>query len=288
MMMTALTFDDRPPGERFPIAPDVVVVDDEPDAAREMANCLSKAGLVCVPFFNPWHALRHLASESSPRVVVADVRMPELSGLELVERLIAKGRPDRPEIILVSGNAGLDDARTAMRLGVRRLLCKPLDLLELVCEVKNAGIEGDLRAGRSSSAQPGNGERQGDKLARIDTLIAQSRWRERFFPRQMLSDHCWRMFLELYQSRSQGRRVSLTSLALVSGLPMATAVRKIHMMRDLALVNFTEDVADKRRTFVALSNVGLDKIEQFLAQLAADLGRGRAASNGRVATFHSN
>ena len=93
------------------------------------------------------------------------------------------------------------------------------------------------------------------------------------------------MVLELYQSRRYGRQTSLTGLALVSGLPMATAVRKIHVMRELSLVEYATDPADKRRTFVSLSDLGLDRMEQFLDRLEADLSA--ASGSGRNPTAAS-
>lgn len=262
------------------VGADVVVVDDEEAAANEMAHCLVNAGLNCSAISNPWHALRRLAHEDGPQVAVVDVRMPELNGLELVERLNTAGIAKRPEVILVSGNADLDDALLAMRLGVRRLLLKPLDLAELVREVKSAGVERELRARRSLALLQSKG--QDEQGLSIDAMIAFSLWRERIFPREMLSDHCWRMFLELYRLGFQERSVSLTSLALVSGLPMATAIRRIHTMRDLGLVTYTADVNDRRRTFVDLSKAGVQQIELFLGQVEAEMsGKPRGPEGSR-------
>lgn len=252
---------------RPPVAsvPNVLVIDDEWDAAREMAQCLSKAGLACEPVSDPWHALRLMAGKHQLKVAVIDIRMPELSGLELIERYCALGRPAGPEIVLVSGSAELDDAVSAMRLGVRRLLRKPLDLQDLVREVKTAAVECDLKINRPPSLRM---TRRSEDPINIDMLIGMSRWRERFFAKDMQSDQCWRMLLELYKSRLLNRRVSLTSLAMVSGLPMATAVRKIHSMHEHELVEFTTDPHDKRRTFVALSGKGSEQMEMYLAKLA--------------------
>lgn len=249
----------------LPVRADVIVVDDQRTAANEMAHGLTKAGLSCVAFSSPWHALRRLAHENVPPVAVLDIRMPELSGLELLERLNAIGIEKRPEVILVSANANLDDARAAMRLGARRLLLKPLDLVELVREVKSAALEQELRMSRSPTTR--RPTEQDDPTLSIDAMIALSRERERFFPRTMLSEHCWRMYLELYKVSLQKKAVSLTSLALVSGMPMATAVRRIHAMRESGLVTYTVDPKDKRRTFVDLSETGARQIEQFLAQI---------------------
>lgn len=267
------------------VGADVVVVDDQEAAANEMAHCLTKAGLSCSAISNPWQALRRLAREDGPHVAVVDVRMPELNGLELVERLNAVGTATRPEVILVSGNAGLDDALVAMRLGVRRLLLKPLDLAELVREVKSAGVERELRARRSPAPRP---KERGERTLSIDAMIALSRWRERIFPREMLSDHCWRMYLELYKLGFQERSVSLTSLALVSGLPMATAIRRIHSMRELGLVTYKADANDRRRTFVALSEAGARKIDLFLSQIEEEMSGRPQAQGGRRTTGHPN
>jgi DNA-binding response OmpR family regulator len=261
---------------------DVVVVDDEEGAANEMAHYLANAGLNCLAISDPWDALRRLAHEDGPHVAVVDVRMPELNGLELVEHLNTFGIAKRPEVILVSGSVDLDDAILAMRLGVRRLLVKPLDLAELVREVKGVGVERELRARRSlAPLQSKEGGQQGPS---INAMMALSRWRERIFPREMLSDHCWRMFLELYRLGRQGRSVSLTSLALVSGLSMATAIRRIHSMRNQGLVTYTADVNDRRRTFVRLSEAGARQIDLFLYEVEAEMsGKPRSLEGSPIA-----
>lgn len=263
---------------------EVVVIDDEEAAANEMAHGLAKAGLTCAVLSNPWHALKLLADVRRPRVAVIDIRMPELNGLQLVDRLNVLGLTDRPEIILVSGNAGFDDAIQAMQLGVRRLLCKPLDLAQLVREVKTATIERDLRARRSAAAERDAGRKQLD----VDDLIALSRVRERAFPKEMISDHCWRMYLELYKSDQKRQGISLTSLALVSGLPMATAIRKIHVMRDLGLVDFEVDANDRRRTLVYLTESGARQIEGFLKQFADEASDRTKLQDGGSVIIHSN
>src|SRR5690348_10655761 len=74
-------------------------------------------------------ALR-LATETQPDVVCTDIRMPGLSGLDLIERLRA-ARPGLRSIIL----SGYDDfgyARRAIGLGVSEYLLKPLDAEQLL------------------------------------------------------------------------------------------------------------------------------------------------------------
>lgn len=101
---------------------DVLVVDDDSEAVEELVEYLSKANLRCKPAVDGWAALQVLADGYRPQVVVTDLRMPELSGLEFAERLSRMIEGERPEIIFVSGNDGFDDAVQAIRLGARDML----------------------------------------------------------------------------------------------------------------------------------------------------------------------
>src|SRR5689334_14407318 len=88
---------------------DVLVVDDDADAVEELVEYLVKTGLSCLSAGDGWQALQLLADGRRVKVVVSDLRMPELTGLEFAERLSRLGG-ERPEVIFVSGHAGFDDA----------------------------------------------------------------------------------------------------------------------------------------------------------------------------------
>ena len=70
---------------------DVLVVDDDQEAVEELVEYLSKANLRCRPAADGWAALQVLADGYRPQVVVTDLRMPELSGMEFAERLSQLG-----------------------------------------------------------------------------------------------------------------------------------------------------------------------------------------------------
>ena len=135
---------------------DVLVVDDDQEAVEELVEYLSKANLRCRPAADGWAALQVLADGYRPQVVVTDLRMPELSGMEFAERLSQLGESERPEIIFVSGNAGFDDAVQAIRLGARDMLTKPIDGPRLVRAVKSAQHARQMRL-RAKEAQPAGG-----------------------------------------------------------------------------------------------------------------------------------
>jgi DNA-binding response OmpR family regulator len=106
-----------------------LVVDDEALAAQETAEALEAAGIDARWCSNPEKALR-LAVDPAIALVITDLRMPGLDGLQLVEHLRA-ARPALPIVILTGHAAGVD--REALdRPGVVAALAKPLDIKALI------------------------------------------------------------------------------------------------------------------------------------------------------------
>jgi CheY-like chemotaxis protein/DNA-binding MarR family transcriptional regulator len=252
---------------------DVLVVDDDADAAEELVEYLSRASLSCKYAADGWAALGLLTDGCRPSVVVSDLRMPELNGLEFAERLSALGDGDRPEIIFVSGNAEFDDAVEAIRLGARDMITKPVDGPKLVRAVKSALL---VRQRRRQSAQPmppvaearktaseaGPTER---KKAALNDLRSIRKVRSQYFPSELFSDPCWEMLLDLYDARLASAEVTVTSLSAASGVPSTTALRRIETLQGHGLIERSSDDDDKRRTIIRLTTAGLEAVEKFFA-----------------------
>ncbi len=242
---------------------DVLVVDDDSDAVEELVEFLAKAGLTCLSAGDGWQALKLLADRRRARVVVSDLRMPELTGLEFAERLTRLGVSDRPEVIFVSGHAGFDDAVEAIRLGARDLLTKPVDGPRLVKAVKSALV---ARQGRDRAA-PAVGAPSGGEVDRKRSALKQMRsmrrMRSQHFPTQLFSDPCWEMLLDLYDGYLVAAEVTVTSLGAASGVPLTTALRRMDQLKAHGLIERTEDIGDKRRTIVRLTQAGLEAVEGF-------------------------
>ncbi len=253
---------------------DVLVVDDDQEAVEELVEYLSKANLRCRPAADGWAALQVLADGYRPQVVVTDLRMPELSGMEFAERLSQLGEGERPEIIFVSGNAGFDDAVQAIRLGARDMLTKPIDGPRLVRAVKSAQHARQMRlraketppppaapAGKSKAAEDGGPV--GRKRAALSELKTMRRLRSQYFPAELFSDPCLEMLLDLYDAALVGAEVTVTSLGAASGVPQTTALRRMETLQAHHLIVRTEDKADKRRTIIKLSDAGMHAVENF-------------------------
>ena len=84
-----------------------------------------------------------LLRQARPDVLITDIRMPFMDGLEL-SRLVLREFP-RMKIVIISGYDDFDYARQAIDLGVERYLLKPItksDLLKVLTEIKEK-IEGE-------------------------------------------------------------------------------------------------------------------------------------------------
>ncbi len=113
----------------------VVFVDDEEDVRRANAQSLELAGFEVRPFGSAQTALTHLGADF-PGVVVTDVRMPLMDGLEFFQT-IRRIDPELP-VILVTGHGDIPMAVQAMRAGAYDFLAKPYPADRLISSVRRA------------------------------------------------------------------------------------------------------------------------------------------------------
>ncbi|MDO7896460.1 response regulator [Pseudomonas citrulli] len=112
----------------------VLIVDDDRDARELLSEILALDGIHCMTAASGETALKMLATKPSIGLLITDLRMGNVDGLELVRLVRESERAELP-IILVSGDADVKDAIEAMHLSVVDFLLKPIDtekLLELV------------------------------------------------------------------------------------------------------------------------------------------------------------
>ena len=112
--------------------PVVFVVDDDPIVCTSMKRLIRTLGLE-VQTFNSAQEFLRAKRPNAPGCLVLDVRLPDLSGLDLQQEL-AKARIDLP-IIFVTGHADIPMSVRAMKAGAVEFLTKPVreqDLLEAI------------------------------------------------------------------------------------------------------------------------------------------------------------
>ena len=115
--------------------PIVFLLDDEPAVVVALARMLQSSGFTVSPYTSAAEFLEAHDAET-PGCLVADVRMPGMSGLELQRTLLARGI-DRA-IVFVTGQGDIPTTVQAMKAGAVTFLSKPVQRAELVAAVREA------------------------------------------------------------------------------------------------------------------------------------------------------
>jgi two-component system, sensor histidine kinase and response regulator len=114
--------------------PQILIIEDEPDLQQLIEEILKLAGFEAIVAPNGLEGVK-LATKHKPDLIVSDIRMPELSGYEVLERI--RQNPDLMDIpfIFLTSSADLKSQRLGMNLGADDFLAKPFDKDELLAAV---------------------------------------------------------------------------------------------------------------------------------------------------------
>ena len=141
------------------IPPRLMLVDDELAYLETLIKRLTRRGYAVRSAGGGQEALDELARDPDVDVVVLDVRMPGLDGIETLRRL--KERHPLIEVVMLTGHASVEAAIRGMEIGAFDYLMKPVELDDLIYKIQDACKkkrlqEGRLGAGRSaaSGAEP--------------------------------------------------------------------------------------------------------------------------------------
>ena len=115
----------------------IMIVDDEPTIVEELAEFLDQLGYDVTPCNNAHDALQAFQADERIAIVLSDMHMPGLTGVQLVGELARLARPGRLyETAIFTGSTDKQDAILALRAGVSDYYQKPVDIREL-----QAGVE---------------------------------------------------------------------------------------------------------------------------------------------------
>jgi two-component system response regulator HydG len=104
----------------------LIALDDEPDILSALRRVLGSRGFDLVPFTDPFEALGEIRQDAEAvDVVMLDVQMPELSGLEVLAR-VKEIAPELP-VVMLTADARAETAVAALKGGAFTYLTKPLD-----------------------------------------------------------------------------------------------------------------------------------------------------------------
>jgi len=134
-----ITFQSR---TRIPRNPDVLVIDDDESICEGCRQTLEEEGLLAAIARDGLQGLK-LVEDTHPRVVLVDLKMPGMTGQEV----IAKISEIDPSIvsIIITGYGSIDAAVETMKMGAFDFLTKPFEMEKLLDSIKRGMKQSELR-----------------------------------------------------------------------------------------------------------------------------------------------
>ena len=117
----------------------VLVVDDEPTFVETLQKRLAKRGMETLAAHSGQEALNQLAHDAQIEVVLLDVKMPLMDGIET----LAKIREKHPltEVIMLTAHGTIESAIDGMKLGAFDYLLKPCEIEVLIEKAEKAAAQ---------------------------------------------------------------------------------------------------------------------------------------------------
>jgi CheY-like chemotaxis protein/DNA-binding MarR family transcriptional regulator len=255
----------------------ILLLDDDLTTLTVLERSLGGAGFNCVSSSDPKQALAVVTTKSEIAVVVTDLYMPHMSGLQFAKALSETplGRPT-PRILLLTAQPSLESAIGALRGGACDFLVKPVSTAELVAAVTKAlerarqdrlihrgrapdiaheGILGDIES---------TGRR---KVPVLDTIEKLRSLRSRY-DEHKLDDVAWELLLELLRTEQGDHKLSVSALTIsIPGVSATTSLRRIGELTARGYVDRVPDARDGRRDFVSLTLKAHDLLKDYLADV---------------------
>ena len=120
---------------------EVLLLDDEPIVGKRLKPALTKIGCNVEVFEDPREALERIDQKEFD-IVVTDIRMDEIDGIEILEHVRQKA--PRTKVIMITGYAMMSLARKAMEKGAFDFIAKPFKPNELRRVIARAAEALDL------------------------------------------------------------------------------------------------------------------------------------------------
>jgi DNA-binding NtrC family response regulator len=114
----------------------LLIVDDEEAFVETIAKRLSHREITVSSAYHGKDGLKRLEEDPEIDVVLLDVRMPEMDGIETLKRI--KAACPTTEVIMLTGHASFDSAIEGMKLGAFDYLMKPVAIDDLIAKVEAA------------------------------------------------------------------------------------------------------------------------------------------------------
>jgi len=116
--------------------PQILIVDDEPDALELIGYKLREAGMNPLFARDGEHAIT-MAREARPELIVLDLTLPGMDGLEVCKALQRDALTSQIPIVMLTGRSTEMDRVVGLELGARDYVTKPFSPRELALRIRN-------------------------------------------------------------------------------------------------------------------------------------------------------
>jgi DNA-binding NtrC family response regulator len=131
-------------GVPSPMAKTVLVVDDDPTQRRLIQAVLEREGFAVAQAEGGHEAIARLQSGGAADVVILDLSMPGMSGMETIKEMRARGF--MAPVIVLTATGGVEVVVKAMQAGAQDFFIKPASPERIIVSIRNALQMGDLSA----------------------------------------------------------------------------------------------------------------------------------------------
>ena len=131
----------------------ILVVEDEPDIAGLIKHTLEREGDLAIDVVSTGDAALKAASDQAPDLLILDLNLPLLGGLEVCRILRSRPATARVPIIMVTARTSEGDRVTGLDIGADDYITKPFSLRELSARVRAALRRNHARDGAREAAQ---------------------------------------------------------------------------------------------------------------------------------------
>ncbi|MFO7964183.1 MAG: sigma-54 dependent transcriptional regulator [Desulfobacterales bacterium] len=115
--------------------PSILIVDDEPSILQSLSGILADEGFESYTASNGYEALKRI-EEESPDLVLLDIWMPGLDGIETLKEI--KRRNPHIQVVIITGHGNIETAVKAVKMGAFDLIEKPLSIDKIMVTINNS------------------------------------------------------------------------------------------------------------------------------------------------------
>jgi|CXWL01.1.fsa_nt_gi DNA-binding response OmpR family regulator len=258
--------------ENEPANPVALVLDDDPICAQELARYLTRNFIAAVPATNIAAARDALDRHEGIKVLISDIRMPDMSGIEFAIDLANSQQSEQPlKVLFMTGQATIDLAVAALRIGASDFLTKPVRPRQVAERVTKLLAEPTPSRAVVLVETPSTEVSATPVATQAYWLLKERKGRmarERIMGEGFKDEPGWNMIMELMHARLSGQKVPVSALCAASGVPQTTALRRLGELMGDGYIAKERDPNDARRLWVQPTERTVELVQKYMSHEA--------------------